>query len=175
MGPVTAELDRDAHDLFAIARSQGMPVPEFGTGWYGYLGELITVDYLRTNGVPVGYPEQWAHYDVTVPAGTVEIKTSSTWREPAPGFHHKVPDYARRYQQPDWYVFVVILAKGLTPHTWQLAGACTPTQLDEHGTHMPEPLYPDRVKAGRWIPSTVIEGRALTPLPELLDAWKVPA
>lgn len=167
-GTVEPELADAAYDLYLEARHSGMHAPEHHWGWYGFIGELVLVDYLRAHAIPYQPADDYTTHDLEVNGQRIEIKTRRKRTRLYTDTEHNVNGF-QWYQRPDHYVFVAVQEGTNGPDRFWLAGSCTPTELhtkgewrdDPRGAHKPE----------RFIPGWRIEQRHLTPIADTLNLW----
>ena len=167
-GPITAATVDDAYDLYLKARQAGMYTPEHRWGWYGFIGELVVVDYLRAHAIPYQPATDFATHDLQVNGYRIEIKTRRLTTRLYDDYEHNVNGF-QWYQKPDHYVFVAVQEGTNGPDTFWLAGSCTPEQLYIDGEWREEPR--GTRKPERFIPGWRIEQRHLTPMAATVDQW----
>jgi len=74
----------------------------------GVLGELLVEKAFDAAGIEYTADFRTTH-DLTVPAGTVDIKTKDRTVVPRPEYDCSVPLYNHDHQRPDFYIFVSLL------------------------------------------------------------------
>lgn len=74
----------------------------------GVLGELLVERAFDEAGIRYTADFRTTH-DLTVPAGTVDIKTKDRTVVPRPEYDCSVPLYNHDHQRPDFYIFVSLL------------------------------------------------------------------
>lgn len=141
----------------------------------GVLGELLVERAFDAAGIRYTADFRTTH-DLTVPAGTVDIKTKDRTVVPRPEYDCSVPLYNHEHQRPDFYIFVSLLRDkrktGLDRFTdGFIVGAVGQRGLNQCGVLWKAGETDPANGTTFWTDCLNLQIRSLFPWDRLLDLW----